>query len=282
MFVTGATGFIGSHFVDLALRDGHKVSALRRDGSAPRLQLAAEPKWVAGDLDRLASAEPSPLHGHDVLVHLAAAGVNPGHAESRSWRVLFDRNLRDALSVWERAIEAGIRRLVICGSCFEYGKSGERYQFIPPTAPLQPTHAYAASKAAASIAAVGLARNRRVECVVLRPFHVFGPGEDAARLWPSLRAAAVAGDDYLMTPGEQIRDFVAVESVARTFLKVAVDRYVRPGEPEIHNVGSGMPQSTRQFAEHWWCEWAARGRLRPGALPYRDSEVMRYVPELTL
>ena len=46
---------------------------------------------------------------------------------------------------------------MICGSCFEYGLSGTQYAFIPPDAPLMPVGAYAASKAAASVAVCGIA-----------------------------------------------------------------------------------------------------------------------------
>jgi hypothetical protein len=34
----------------------------------------------------------------------------------------------------------------------------------------------------------------------------------------------------------------------------------------------------REFAEHWWQKFEARGKLLFGALPYRADEVMRYVP----
>jgi hypothetical protein len=51
--------------------------------------------------------------------------------------------------------------------------------------------------------------------------------------------------------------------------------------PVVANIGTGQPQTIRQFAEHWWKEWGATGKLLPGALPYRDNEVMRYVPEVS-
>ena len=44
--------------------------------------------------------------------------------------------------------------------------------------------------------------------------------------------------------------------------------------------GTQRQDNSRFFAEHWWKNWDAKGRLLPGALPYRDNEVMRYVPEV--
>ncbi|MEI8283803.1 MAG: hypothetical protein WCG52_02325, partial [bacterium] len=49
----------------------------------------------------------------------------------------------------------------------------------------------------------------------------------------------------------------------------------------VANIGTGHPQTIRSFAEHWWKKWDAKGKLLPGALPYRDNEVMRYVPEVS-
>ena len=41
-----------------------------------------------------------------------------------------------------------------------------------------------------------------------RIFQVFGEGEHETRFWPSLHRAAQAGDDFEMTLGEQVRDFI--------------------------------------------------------------------------
>ena len=276
LFVTGGTGFIGSHFLRIALRAGHRVVAIRRPRAQPRILLTDEPIWIEKEL---ADCRPDDFQGIDALVHFAAAGVNPKDA---NWESCFKTNLTDSLRVWRTASAGGVKRLIVCGSCFEYGKTGERMAEIPTTAPLEPTGPYHASKAAATVAALALAHMDKLECAILRPFHVYGEGEDASRFWPSLRTAAQAGQDYPMTQGEQVRDFVAVEDVATRFLDVAVNSNLKPGNPEIHNIGSGKPQTLRAFAEHWWDKWEAKGKLLYGAIPYRENEVMRYVPQLTL
>jgi UDP-glucose 4-epimerase len=274
VFVTGGTGFIGSHVVKCLMDGGFEVVALRLCGEKPKVGLAKEPLWVDGDLEtdlvpRLKQAQ--------VLIHLAAYGVDPKFS---SWTECMRWNFTASLNLWLQASGAGVRRFVIAGSCFEYGLSGERIDFIPVDAPLQPTTPYAASKAAATIAACTLARQRKLELAVLRPFHVFGEGEAPQRFYPSLKAAALAGADFPMSPGEQIRDFTPVEQVARSFVDFAACP-LTPGIPEIHNLGTGRPQSLLTFARFWWDHWKAAGRLLPGALPYRPDEVMRFVPCLT-
>ncbi|HZF02489.1 MAG TPA: NAD(P)-dependent oxidoreductase [Methylomirabilota bacterium] len=272
IFVTGGTGFIGSHFLEKLPAANHRGVALRRPGGAPQIPLSQEPIWVEGKLDGDWSGELSQCRA---LVHFAAAGVNSQQAD---WDELFDVNVRQSLNLWRQAVKAGVKRFVICGSCFEFGKTGERSHFIPADASLEPTNAYAASKAAATMAALALAAETKIELIILRPFDVYGEGQHESKFWPSLRKAAVAGEDFAMTAGEQIRDFIPVEKVADIFIASLVRNDLRPGEPKIENIGSGIAQNLRSFAEGQWTLMSAKGRLKIGARPYRPGEVMRYVP----
>jgi nucleoside-diphosphate-sugar epimerase len=275
IFVTGGTGFLGCHFLSAALAAGHDVVALRRKGSVPRSPIGGQPSWIEGFLvDDLTDV----LRRCDALVHLAAAGVVEPHA---SWDSLFRTNVMDSLRLWQHAVDAGVRRFIICGSCFEYGRSAERYDFVPVDAPLEPTGAYHASKAAASMAALALAAEQRLLLAIVRPFHVYGEGEDDSRFWPSLRAAALAGRDFPMTEGRQIRDFTPAADVATTIVDILAFSGIQPGRPIIRNIGSGQPCSLLEFAQGWWHHWNAKGRLVPGGVPHRANEVMRYVPDLT-
>jgi nucleoside-diphosphate-sugar epimerase len=216
------------------------------------------------------------MTGHDVFVHLAAAGVDL----QAGWEECFRVNVSDSLDLWIEAAKAGIKRFVIVGSCFEYGRSGDRFDFLPPDAPLEPVTPYGASKAAASVAALGLAAEAGLKLSVVRPFHMFGEGESETRFWPSLRRAALAGEDFEMTRGEQVRDFCPVEVAASRLLSACVEQVER-GIPIVRNLGAGNPLTLREFAGEWWEKWSGSGRLLVGAKPYRKSELMRLVPLLS-
>jgi nucleoside-diphosphate-sugar epimerase len=85
-----------------------------------------------------------------------------------------------------------------------------------------------------------------------------------------------------MTKGEQVRDFVHVEDVAKHFVHEVEEISKNENTPVFttKNVGSGNPQSIFEFASHWWEHWNAKGKLLPGTMDYRDNEVMRYVPKI--
>jgi nucleoside-diphosphate-sugar epimerase len=273
IFITGGTGFIGSYVLRSALAAGHEVLCLRRTSfSHPCLTLSQEPIWLNKSL---AAITPSDLNNIDAIIHLAATGVSPRRA---SWEELEAINVRGTLSMCSlaRAIEA---RLIIAGSFAEYGLSGLNYDFIPTSAPLEPTFPYAASKAAASVLAKAFALDAGIELAYLRIFNAYGEGQDPSNLWPSLKKAAIDGSDFPMTPGEQIRDFIEVEQVARYFLKVLDLPSASFHDPVILNIGSGVPQSIKDVCSSWWQQWNAKGRLLVGDLPYRKAEVMRFVPE---
>jgi nucleoside-diphosphate-sugar epimerase len=53
IFLTGGTGFIGSHLLRLLGTTDHKVTALRRVSSQPCIDIGSEPLWLVKEMDRL-------------------------------------------------------------------------------------------------------------------------------------------------------------------------------------------------------------------------------------
>lgn len=274
LFLTGGTGFLGAHTLRAAVAAGHSVVALRRTGSKPPIEVPAEVQWVDGALE---SFDPTCLAGCDALIHLAVAGVNPKHA---TWENCLQVNLTDSLACWRQAAQAGVKTMVVCGSCSEYGSAAERYEAVPEDAPLFPTDPYGASKAAASVAAMALAARENLRLLVVRAFHMYGEGEAPNRFWPQVLETAKSGADLPMSPGMQVRDFCPVELAAKQLIWALENAMPPAGKPEVLHLGSGKHQTLLEFAQTLWVKLGAHGKLLPGALPYRAGESMRYVPEL--
>ncbi len=271
IFVTGGSGFIGSHFIQVALASGHEVVAT----SYSLDSIGTKPLYCI--YKRLADIQKQDLMGCDVVAHFAAYGVSP---KKCCWQTAFDVNVTQSLRLMELSTELGIPRFVAAGSSAEYGKAGLRYDKIPTDAPLEPTDPYAASKAASSIAMASFARNRNTQLFYGRVFSAYGDGQFEQNFWPQLRKAALAGKDFEMTLGQQIRDFIPVEQVAKIFLAACDTINIENGAPKIVNVASGSPVSLAEFANKWWDSFHATGKLKIGATSYRDNEVMRYVADI--
>lgn len=275
LFLTGGTGFIGSHFINHAHASGHEIVALKRSKeSIPRIALNQEPIWIECALTEI---QPRHLAGCDTIVHLAAHSANVPYDTLENCII---HNVLEPIHLIRMGIAAGVKRFIIAGSYFEYGKSCERYEDLPADAALEPTNRYAASKAAASVVLKTLAMEEKIELIILRIFQAYGEGELETRFWPTLKRKALAGEDMPMSEGTQIRDFVPVATVVKAFLNAVSRDDLVAGLPVCENVGSGKSLSLADFAKAEWHRFQATGSLLLGALPIRPGEVHRITPKM--
>jgi len=271
IFLTGGTGFIGSHFINHAIKLGHEVTALRRTDSKSRLILKSQPTWIEGSMD---GSYDRVFKDIEVFVHLAAHSLNYPYDSLENCMYW---NLNAPLRLAKQAAEQGVKRFVIAGSCFEYGKSAERFSELTVASPLEPDNNYSISKAASSVAFLGLAYQLGLDLSLLRIFQVYGEGEHESRLWPSLKRAAREGADFRMTQGDQVRDFISVQNTVELLLRDIAENGIDISYPIVKHVATGIPQRTIDFVRYWWKEWGASGKIIAGALPYRDKEMMRII-----
>ena len=275
LFITGATGFVGSHVLSVTLAAGHEVRALRRSPSSlPAISLPCQPVWFEGELHSLRGAW---LEGVDAVLHLASVGVSPKQA---SWNDLLQVNVAGSLRLLELASDCGVRRCVVAGTSHEYGTVARRFDAIPSNAPLDPLSAYGASKAAAFQLLCTFAIERRLELFYGRIFSAYGEGQFEDNFWPSLRRAALTGADFAMTSGRQITDFIPVTTVAAHLLEACSRPDISAGAPLVVNIGSGVATTLLAFAKAEWVRLGATGKLRPGSLPDRPDQISRCVPDL--
>ncbi|HEX6911120.1 MAG TPA: GDP-mannose 4,6-dehydratase, partial [Longimicrobium sp.] len=173
----------------------------------------------------------------DAVVHLAGqASVGDSFADPLgTWDVNATGTLRLAGALPDGA------RLLLASSAEAYGAVPEAEQPIREDRPLRPTNPYAASKAAAEMAALQAAA-RGVEAVVARAFNHTGPGQDARFALPSFArqlAAVRAGEaEPLLRVGNLSarRDLLDVRDVVRAYV-----RLLEAGEPGgVYNVCSGQ------------------------------------------
>ena len=209
--LTGATGFVGRHVLEAAAARDEEVVCLVR-GPAPDLL-----EWPGVQLrswDTLAdwrSLRPR------ALVHVAAAGVQPGDREPAA---LEAGNRELTLNLLEAARDWPLEAVVHVGSCAEYGQVGPELvrEDRPDCTPGQ-LSPYGAAKLRASLAALDFARGHGLPLVVARLFNVFGPGEAPARLLPYLVGQLRRGQPADLSPGTQVRDFTYVANVVDGVLR---------------------------------------------------------------
>jgi nucleoside-diphosphate-sugar epimerase len=273
LFVTGATGFFGSAFVIEAVKRNYIIVALKQEHISIPDKLQNFPiEWIEGELDDF---DFSSMKSCETIVHFAAKGVNQN---DNKWEDLYEVNLIMTLRLLYKAKENNIKNYILIGSGFEYGEKGELSYRLRPDMSLNPTNYYAASKGAATLAALAFANQNALNLKVLRFFNVYGEGEADYRFWPSLKRAAMSGNDFNMTKGEQLRDFIEVTYACNKIID-EVDKIFNNNVIEVKNIGSSKATTLKEFAEYWWNKWEAKGKLNFGAIAYRENESMVYVPE---
>jgi nucleoside-diphosphate-sugar epimerase len=266
--VTGAAGFIGAHLVRRLASGGRAVVALARP-SSDLWRLDGCPAGVTvvrGDLRDLGRGTlDAALSDVDVIYHLAAAGVDQAQQDADA---LVETNVAGTLAVLRLAERVGARRVVYCGSCFEYGAVASATEGMLPA----PAAEYGATKAAGWMLAHAFARRTGLAVVSLRPFTVYGPMEGAHRLIPYTILRALDGDVLELTGGEQTRDFVFVDDAVDAFVAAGASPDAAGG---TFNVCSGAETSVRHVVETIVELTGGRAVARFGARPYRAVEMWR-------
>jgi len=164
-----------------------------------------------------------------------------------------------SLNLAKGAIQAGVKRFVGIGTCFEYDLSNGVLSINTPLKPITP---YAAAKAGLYTFLSQLLPSQSVEFSWCRLFYLYGEGEDERRLVPYIHKQLSVGKKVELTSGEQVRDFLDVVEVGKLIVDVATGKKNGP-----INICSGTPISIRQLAEKIADVYGRRDLLVFGARP---------------
>ena len=262
--VTGASGFVGRHVLG-ALAGCPDVEVVAMSRHAPGSPMPADVHHVAIDMASLPSDAFEMLGCPDVLIHLAWSGL-PNYQS----RHHFETHLAEQYRFLERLVSAGLSKLVCAGTCFEYGmQSGELTESLPA----DPRNPYGFAKDALRRQLEFLAADAGVKLTWARLFYMYGEGQSAGALYSQFLAARGRGDaEFPMSGGEQLRDYLPVEEVARYLSALA--RTASGGG--IVNVCSGRPTSVRSLVEGWRDSLGVPMKLALGRFPYPSHEPMAF------
>ncbi|HLS18537.1 MAG TPA: SDR family NAD(P)-dependent oxidoreductase [Paracoccaceae bacterium] len=278
--ITGGAGFIGRHLATELASHGAKVRILDSlveqvhgsDAGPPELPEGTE--FIKGDV-RDADAVRRAIEGVDGVFHLAAeVGVGQSMYEIDRYTSVNDLG---TANLFQQLIENPVRRVVVASSMSVYGEglyingNGEKVQPVrgsgwdpvgpngealtpaPTPEDKQPDLAsvYALNKFVQERMSLIVAQAYGIEVTALRLFNVYGPGQALSNPYTgvlAIFASRLANGQRPMVfeDGNQRRDFVHVEDVARAF-RLAME--VPEADGEVINIGSGHSVTVTETAE---------------------------------
>lgn len=269
VLVTGAAGFIGLRLVSELVKNRICVYALieQSDNIGRKKLMDTNPNVkIINSLEYMLK-NPAYYPNFDCIFHLAAVGVNPAF---KNIELFCSVNIKMACQLIDFAKYNQSKLLVNFGSCFEYGDHGN--VLLTEDMDCRPESLYAISKNASTNLSSCYAKNQGVNLITVRPFGVFGEGEDNSRLAPSVIRGCLHNEVVKTTAGEQVRDFVNVKDIVKAVIALAESDFA---PYEIYNVCSGNPVSVRDFILEIidTCGFN-RSLVDFGGIPYRKNEAM--------
>ena len=273
IFVTGGTGFIGKCLINRLRNINCNIYAIDRKEKYKSLK-SNSINWIPKGLEDLNLDDLKNIH---TIIHLAAVGVSPQKASKIDLEFF---NVYQSLRLIKLAYQSGVKRFIAAGTCLEYGKESDNWDFIPPNAKLKPLCPYSESKAKCFKLLRQFSIENNIEMFYGRIFSAYGEGQYEHNLWPSLISAANSGKDFKMTNAEEIRDFIHVDEVSKYLVNAIFRKDIKRGEPLVINVGSGYPIKLKDFAQNEWYKLKAEGKLVFGALKNRKYTIKRMVANI--
>ena len=266
IFITGASGFIGSHLLEQLAGTNHQVAVLLRPaGNRGRIEpWLAGVEVIGGDLSRPEQwGAQLAQFGPETVIHLAWSGV-VNSARDDLDQTCNVQNTAELVKVSQRA---GAKNWIGLGSQAEYGPCNAR---VDESQPANPTTLYGVAKLAAGLMARCLCANLGMRFAWLRLFSSYGPRDDVSWMIPSLILALKEGRRPALTHCEQLWDYIYAADAAEAVLMTALSS----GAAGVFNLGSGQARPLREIVE------TIRDMVRPGAalglgeVPYRPDQVM--------
>lgn len=226
VYVTGASGIVGSWLVKNLLNNGAYVVALIHD-SDPKTELfrtgtVNQIAVVNGCLEDYAVQERAiNEHEIDTVFHLGAQPIVS--TALRNPLPTFEANIRGTWNILEacRIHKELVRRIVVASSDKAYGESDQ----LPYTEdmPINGKHPYDVSKSCTDLLAISYAHTYGLPVSVARCGNIYGGGDlNWSRIVPGTILSLLKNQrPIIRSDGKFIRDYIYVEDVVSAYMSMA-------------------------------------------------------------
>lgn len=282
VIITGATSMVGAATMRVCLAAGDQVFAVVRPGT-PRLGRIPDDSLVRvielelDDYGRIPQAVGCEC---DVMYHFAWGGLTDDKEERLHLRmndrvVLNAGNVAYVLDALGAAHELGCGKFIGAGSQAEYGAMPADI-VVGASTPISPDTAYGVAKYAAGKLAMMKAADYGMDCVWVRIYSVYGPGDRASTLVSQLVPKLIAGEPVELSGGSQLWDYLYADDAGEALRLMAE---VDTGSI-VFRLASGESRPLREFVQAAKEVLGSESVLRFGSAPDDDRNLRVSVDDL--
>ena len=269
VLVVGGEGFIGQHLVSklcnlksCVVSIGTKVHS----GTKAHKYLSVDVR----DKDKLGIL----LKDFDFEYIFNFCGYINHAPYCKNGRDVIDVHFIGLLNLLDQVCGSQLKCFVNVGSSDEYGSNASPQNESMREDAISP---YSVAKVAGTQLIQALAKTENFPGVVVRPFLVYGPGQNMSRFLPQVISGCLEDLDFPVSKGEQLRDFCFIEDIIDGIWLAATKRGALG---EVINLASGNPTSIRSIIEEI-VNLIGSGRPQWGKLNYRIGENMELYADIT-
>lgn len=262
--VTGANGFIGQYIVSSLLKLSHTVVATGR-GENKNFQLQSNSNFKYKCYEMVTEKTSENLLEYfdfpDAVIHLAWEGL-PNYNENFH----ITKNVPSSFNLLSNLIDNGLNNITIAGTCMEYGnQEGKLNEMIS----CNPNTSYSIAKNKLRLKLLAFQKEKLFNLKWVRIFYMFGKGQNEKSLFYQLdNAIKLNNETFNMSKGDQLRDFLPVEVVAKYLISIAE----KNDNIGIINCCSGKPIKVIDFVKSYINQQKSSIKINPGFYPYSDIE----------
>jgi len=283
VLITGIAGFIGSHFTDFLLtkknvklygieRKGAKTSNIDQTKRQLDLYEECDIRNISSFKKTLAKIKP------DFIIHLAA--LSAPLVSSKAPVDTAETNIIGQINLLEAVRELNIDpKIVIAGSCQEYGFVKKNEIPIKESQALAPLNMYALTKMAQDLLGYQYHKSYGMKIIRTRPFHTTGPRRSKGFVCSSLARQIALIEKNKQKPVISVgnlnikRDFTDVRDMVRAYWFI-----MQKGKAgEVYNISSGRAYSIRRILAILLALTEKRIKIKVDSERIRDNDVPLFV-----
>ncbi len=264
-FVTGVTGFVGSHLVRALLEADWEVSVVVRPSSNLDILAGVRDEITvyeySGEIQSLMDA--ISICKPDVVIHVASLFLSE-HKPEQIY-ALIESNILFGNHLLEAMVASDVKSFINTSTSWEHYENKE----------YSPVNLYAATKRAFQDIMQFYVEAKGLQAITLKLFDTYGTDDPRPKLMNLLKRIAETGEELLMSPGEQEIDLVHIDDVVQAYL-IAAQRLLKGKvrAHEIYGVGSGRAISLKELVGIIEKKTGKSLNIDWGARAYREREVM--------